>query len=254
MSTTLYIAIGLIVIAIITYIVVSLVYGKASILDLAPKQLQLNKKNSVYDSDSVKTQLMSNGGSSVMAFVNVHLGDRTVKVEDSFIPLLGVTGSFEFNVSPTASRLTVYTMTGTTAKMEYIDVPKLPFQKWIFISILRDGRRFDVMYNDQIVASHRLEYFPSIISNSLTIGNSRLIGSTVNVLVAPYRLTPSAVALQRSKLSDTTGQPIAARAGAIGLPPIPFTGIRSLCIPGLPCDPITKPPPNHLKAWSTPFS
>lgn len=255
MSSIVKLIIGVIVVAIITYIIIGYVYGKASIQDVAPSIISLSKQNPVFDSDSVQATLLTQGGSSVLGFLNVRFGDRTQTVGgDSFQTLLGVTGSFEFQVSPNAARLLV-TTAGPTPQKEIIELPKLPSQKWMFLAILRDGRRFDILYDDRIVASQRLNYFPQVIQNPLMVGNTMFLGNAIHILVAPSRLTPREAARQRAKLADTTGEPVAASGSAtFGLPPIPFSGIKASCIPGLPCNPITKPPKNHMKAWSTPYS
>jgi hypothetical protein len=35
-----------------------------------------------------------------------------------------------------------------TQQEEYIELPPIPRQKWICISILREGRRFDIIYDN----------------------------------------------------------------------------------------------------------
>lgn len=252
MSPIIMLIIGVIVLAIITYIIIGYVYGKASITDVLPKIAPLSKQNIVYSSDAVKSTLLTQGGSSVMGFVNVQFGDRTQQLGDSFNTLLGVKDSFEFQVSPSATRL-VITTAGPTPQHETIELPKLPSQKWIFLAILRDGRRFDILYDDRIVASHRLTYFPQITQNSLIVGNTMFLGNAIHILVASNRLTPTEAIRQRSKLANITGEPTAiAESTAFGLPSFP--SLKAYCIPGLPCNPITKPPKNHMKAWSSPYS
>lgn len=248
------IIIGVIVLAIITYFVIGYVYGKASITDTTPKEVSLSTHNNVYSSDLVKSNLLTQSGMSVMAFINYQFGDRTQQFAHSFNTLFGVKGSFELQVSPDATQLVVTTTGGSQPETETIELPRLEPQKWVFVAILRDGRRFDVLYNDRIVASKRLAYYPSIVQNPLTLGDKTFLGKGIHVLVAPYRLTPLEVSKQRAKLSDTNGEPPAVTTSKFGLPPIPFTGITAKCIPGLPCNPVTKPPKNHLKAWSTPYS
>jgi len=251
MPRVLWLLIGIVVLAIIVYLVVGLVYGKATIQDTAPKIIPINTPKVVYDSDSVKNNLLSHGGSTVMAFVNVRFGDRTTKIGNEFISVLGVKDSFSFDITPESAQLTVMTQAGTSLEEEIIPIPKLPLQKWICVSILRDGRRFDILYDDQIVASHRLQYFPRVVLNPLIIGNTSLLGNGIHVLVAPYRLTPTDVAKQRAKLVDMNGRPVKAGT-AFGLPPIP--SMELVCLPGLPCNQISKPPTDRLKSWYTPYS
>lgn len=253
MSALIFIGV-IVLLAIIVYISVKYIYGKATIQDVAPDKFDLSEAKSVYSSEDVKSNLLKTSGFTVMAFVNVKLGDRTAKSDGDNQRVIGVDGAFTLDITPTSSQLTVVTTNGLVNDItEKIQIPPLPLQKWVCVTILRDGRRFDIMYDDQIVASHRFEYFPKILLQSLVIGNKTLLGSGIHVLVAPYRLTPTEVSVQRAKLCDTNGKPVGADT-EFGLPPIPFTGIRSICIPGIPCNQVSTPPSDALKAWSTPFS
>ncbi len=250
---TIYVMIGIIVLAIITYLIVKYVYNKSSILDLVEKPIPLNTPKIVYDSNSTKDTLLVQGGSTIMGFFNVILGDRTTKLGDNYITLLEIEGVMQFNVSQSSAQLIIATA-GNVKKQEIITLPTLPMQKWMYVAILRDGRRFDIMYNDQIVASHRLEYFPVIMSNPLKVGNKSLLGNAVHVMVAGYRLKPNEVVYQRNRLSDTNGEPPVAKEITFGIPPIPFLNWTQQCLPGLPCNAVTKPPENKMKAWSSLYS
>lgn len=247
----------IIVIAIVVYVSVRYIYGKATIQDVAPDKFSLSEGKSVYLSDDVQNNLLKTSGSTIMAFVNVKLGERTGSTTGANQSIIGVNGAFSVDITPTSSQLSVTTSKGGVLGgdniVEIVALPPLPIQKWICVSILRDGRRFDIMYDDQIVASHRFEYFPKTVLQPLVVGNTTLLGTAIHVLVASYRLTPLEVSKQRMKLCDTTGKPVGIDT-EFGLPPIPFIGIHSVCIPGIPCDPVKNPPSNSLQAWSTPFS
>jgi hypothetical protein len=113
---------------------------------------------------------------------------------------------------------------------------------------IRNGLDFDVMYDNQIVASHRLEYYPASVTSPISVGGPNFIGSVVHVLVANTRLLPQEVAVLRAAYTDTTG---------CAPPPSPFPytfslpDFRSFCIPGFPCNPATTPPANAMKTWSS---
>lgn len=244
----------IVVLTIVVYLCVRYIYGKATIKDLATEKFDLSEAKWQYSTDDTKRDLLTTGSSTIMAFVNIQLGDKTASTSTDYQSLMGVEGSFSLDISPKSSQLTVITANGIVNSItEHIQIPPLPLQKWVCVSILRDGRRFDIMYDDQIVASHRFEYFPKVVNSPLVVGNKSILGSGIHVLVAPYRLTPVEVSKQRAKLADMNGKPVGTGT-AFGLPPIPFTGIRSICFPGMPCDTISAPPGNALKAWSTPFS
>jgi hypothetical protein len=155
------------------------------------------------------------------------------------------------NASKCTARLMITVVPGGPTGVEVMDLPPLPLQKWVFVAVLRDGRRFDVLYNGEVVASHRLAMYPKQVSSPITIGGPTFIGQAQHVLVAPRRLSPSEVAYQQAILSDTTGQPPV----KFPLPlPIPFGDLQTMCLPGLPCNPVNAPPSNQMKAWYSIYS
>jgi hypothetical protein len=150
-----------------------------------------------------------------------------------------------------AARLRVQTNDSGTLQQETIELPQIPKQKWIFIAILRDGRRFDVIYDNKIVASQRLEFYPVVISSPLAIGNKGLDGSVIHVMVNGSRLSPTQVERERVTRVDTNNTVLEANQMDLTLPGLK---LFAQCPPGLPCDTITKPPSNNLLQWSTPYA
>ena len=262
---------------IVTYTVIGIVYSSSNTYtDLLPTLTSLSAEKQIVDSGTVKTSLLSQGGSTVAGFFNVQFGDRTVRMNDilvgkalpamSYTTLLGVKGSFEFQIAPSrlffdvsggpnvqspqsTAQLVVYT---THREFITIPLPPLTQQKWIFISILRDGRRFDVMYDDKIVASHRIDVYPMAIANPLVIGDKALLGQAIHMFTKSSRATPTQISALRASYSDMTGQPPV----KFPLPflPIPFGNVQTACIPGIPCNPVSAPPSNALKAWSSRYA
>lgn len=259
MSTIVVMATVIVILAVATYIVISIVRSGVGAQDLAPNPISLSSPNMLSSSQQVRETLLGGEGSTLSAFVNVQMGDRTVRMDNSnYSTLLGIPGGVEFQMAPAPSASGL--LNGVVARvqiknirgeMETMEVPPLPLQKWVFLTVLRDGRRFDVMYDDKIVASHRLVDYPAQISNQLVVGGKAFLGQAVHVLMAGTRLTPTQVQQQRGSLADTTGAPPA----KFPLPlPIPFGSLQAVCPPGLPCNPISAPPPNSLKSWSTPYA
>jgi hypothetical protein len=262
---------------IVVYAVIGIVYSSSNTYtDLLPTLTSLSAEKQIVDSGTVKTSLLSQGGSTVAGFFNVQFGDRTVRMVDvlvgnappamSYTTLLGVKGSFEFQIAPSrlffdvsggpnvqspqsTAQLVVYT---THREFITIPLPPLTQQKWIFISILRDGRRFDVMYDDKIVASHRIDVYPMAVPNPLVIGDKALLGQAIHMFTKSSRATPNQISALRASYSDMTGQPPV----KFPLPflPIPFGNVQTACIPGIPCNPVSAPPSNALKAWSSRYA
>jgi hypothetical protein len=261
MPTLVTMAVIIIILAVATYIVISVIRSGTGLQDLAPTPISLSSPTPLSNSQDVRAALLGSAGSTLSAFVNVQMGDRTVRMDDSnYSTLLGIPGVLEFQMAPApttaqgglenaaVARLRVKTSLGA---WEVIDVPPLPQQKWVFLTILRDGRRFDILYDESIVASHRLMEYPAQIANQISVGDKAFLGQVVHVLMAGTRLTPTQVQQQRAQLANTTGAP------PIKFPlplPIPFGSLQTTCLPGLPCNPIATPPPSGLKSWSTPYA
>jgi hypothetical protein len=150
-----------------------------------------------------------------------------------------------------ATRLQVRTQRGTVKQTEIIDLPPIPRQKWVFIAILRDGRRFDIIYDRQIVASHRTNDYPVVISSPLSIGYDKLDGSAIHVIVNGARLSPEYAERLRSTYVDTNN--VILEDNPINLT-LPNVSLLAQCPSGFPCDTITQAPLNNLVQWSTPYA
>jgi hypothetical protein len=253
-----FIIFGVVLVLITLYIIVYKIYPGSGNKDLLPNKEHLSTKKDILTSDITQSNLLGTAGATVMGFFNLKNGDRTTKYSDSFTPLIQIENNWALEISPspvgndnTAARLRVQTSDGGSLKQEYIELPQLPKQKWIFIAILRDGRRFDVIYDNQIVASQTLEYYPVNISSPLSIGNKGLDGYVIHVMYNNTRLSPSQVERDRVAHVDTNNTVLEADYIDISFPALKLI---AQCPPGLPCDPITRPPNNNLFEWKTPYA
>lgn len=260
-SNYMYILYGLIALAFVYYF---FIYSGDNIMDVLTTLTPLSKQKQIVMAEKVQSTLLEKGGSTVMGFFNIQQGDRTATYidklrPDEYKPLMQVVNNWYLEISHnpggiqnTNARLRVTTKDSSgTATDEIIDLPSLPKQKWVCIAILRDGRRFDVMYDNKIVSSQRLQNYPVVISNPLLIGNKSLDGSAIHVIISDHRLTPTEVDRERLKYVDTNNMIIESNAIDMSFPNI---RLFSQCPPGLPCDPVTKPPRNNLLQWKTPYA
>ena len=252
---------GVVIIAILYYY---FFYSGDNIMDVLTELTPLSEPKQIVTAEATQRTLLERGSSTVMGFFNLQQGDRTAKYidklrPDEYTPVMYVPGNWSFEISQgpsgvldTNARLRVTTKDSSgSATDEIIDLPSLPKQKWVCIAILRDGRRFDVMYNNKIIASQRLQNYPVVISNPLRIGDKRLAGSVIHVIISDHRLTPTEVDRERLKYVDTNNMIIESNAIDMSFPNI---RLFSQCPPGLPCDPVTKPPRNNLLQWKTPYA
>jgi hypothetical protein len=137
----------LLLIIITVYIVVYIIYPGSVNTDLVKSLTLINTQKSILTSDITQTTLLSGAGSTVMGFFKLNDGDRTIKYQDGYTSLLQIANNWYLEISPSphekhsAARLRIQTSDGGTIKQEIIELPQIPKQKWIFIAILRDGRR-----------------------------------------------------------------------------------------------------------------
>jgi hypothetical protein len=250
---------GIVLLLITVYIVVYVIYPGSNNNDILNKITPLNVKKVVLTSDITKNKLLSNTGSTVMGFFYLLNGDKTTKLGNNFKSIIEIENNWYLEIAPAPSgtnkisaRLRVNTSgQGVGINQEIIELPSIPQQKWMFIAILRDGRRFDVIYNNEIVASQILENYPVVISSSLSIGNAGLNGSVIHIIINDKRLTPTQIERERVTHVNTNNMVLEADSINISLPGLKLFG---QCPPGLPCDPITKPPTNNLLQWKSPYA
>ena len=193
-----------------------------------------------------------------MGFFKLNNGDRTANYTKPYIPLLQVENNWSLEISPTpqgtdhnVARLRVGVSNAGTIEDKIIDLPELPKQRWVFIAILRDGRRFDVIYDNKIVASHRLEVYPVIIKSPLSVGNTGLDGFTNYIMINEKRMAHADVDTHRQSYVDTNGIITEKAVISLSLPSIKFT---DFCLPGFPCNFIVAPPANNLVKWNSPYA
>lgn len=258
MSLIALIIFGVLLILITLYIIVYIIYPGSGNNNVLSKMTPLNIKKDIVTSDIVQSTLLGTSGSTVMGFFYLLDGDKTPKYMNGFTPIIQVDNNWflEIAQSPTGktdstAQLRVQTNDSGQISQEIIQLPPIPKQKWMFIAVLRDGRRYDVIYNNQIVASQILEFYPVVISSPLSIGNTGLNGSVIHVMINRKRLTPNAVERERVSRVDTNGTVLEADTIAISFPGL---NLFAKCPPGLPCDPVTRPPNSNLMQWKTPYA
>ena len=178
-----------------------------------------------------------------------------------FMPLLSFGNSLwiELLQAPDASRqglaktqLCVQTMNfvngAQTVYVETFPLPNFPLQKWVMLTLIREGPKFDVYYNNQLQASIKTTNAPYFTATSYTIspGMMGLTGTATQIFQQNGVYTPDQVAADYATNTDTTGKPL--------LPAFTsFTGF-SLC-PSGNC--FTAPqirPANPLVTWNSEYS
>ena len=262
-STYSYLLYGGIILGLIYYL---FYYSEVDMMDVLTTMTPLSANKMVVMSEQTQSTLLGTGSSTVMGFFNIQQGDRTTTYidklrPDEFKPLFQVANNWYFEIShgpngykQTNARIRIRTKDSSgIIKDEIMELQPLPKQKWICIAVLRDGRRFDVIYDNKIVSSQRLQNYPVVIGSPLSVGNKGLMGSMIHMIISGRRLTPTEVERERLKYVDTANMVIESNLFDISFPSLSFS-LFGQCPPGLPCDPITKPPRSNLLEWKTPYA
>jgi hypothetical protein len=251
------IAVSFIVIFIIIYIIVRYYLYEPWTDEVLSSIIPLNDNKELVSSNDTMTKLLGTSSSTVCGFFKLTMGDRTSKYTDNYIPILKVENNWYLEIIPAtnkndknSARLRILTNDGTI-NTDTIELPSIPKFRWIFIAILRDGRRFDIIYDDKIVASKRIENYPVVVSSPLSSGTKGLSGLITHVYIDNKRLSPNSIERKRLEHIDTNNNIVENNTLYSSFPNVSLFG---QCLPGLPCDIITTPPDISSMKWNTPFA
>jgi hypothetical protein len=94
--------------------------------------------------------------------------------------------------------------------METFALPAIPFQKWTFVTISREGRRFDIYYNDVLVFSKRTQYSldTSAGGSPIIAGQDDFTGVVVLPSITETRMNADDVRRTFNEKAKTNGEPI----------------------------------------------
>lgn len=162
---------------------------------------------------------------------------------------------------------------GGTAKptlyVEVINLPPIPLQKWVLVTIARSGRRFDIYYNSELVSSTKTLYMVSTSAQrqrTVTVGNSRLNGYAGFMNKYNYKASSMDIGSYYKRSTDTRGAPLfsvdlptiagGSPEGSGAGPTLAITNIPipSLCPSGSCLDPPARRPANPMVEWTTPYA
>jgi hypothetical protein len=173
-----------------------------------------------------------------------------LKVSDKGIfPFLMWPEVFTFTTKAGENKTILYVFAGQkSGKPNIIPIycPMLPEQKWTFVAVVIDGRRFNILYNGKIVASKLINEMPRLSKNgSLTSGYTGLSGEISDVKYVNRAMSAEELMIEYTSTSDTRGKPYI-DGGSI----LDIFG----CPAGILCIKPNFPPSKGLLSWETPFS
>ena len=122
--------------------------------------------------------------------------------------------------------------------MEFLSLPPIPTQKWVMVTISREGRRFDVYYDGALVLSQKTLFNIATTADTTGIiaGNAAFSGYGAGFDFAGTATSGLEVAAKHSQRSDTRGAPY------VNLPTdISVTGATGAAAPGYTIGGVTLP-------------
>lgn len=259
MEITIFVSILLVFLVIallIAYFVLESV-RPSSIISLSPTHGTLNKETQLAPNVDVEATFFRPASSTFMFYAYMFPTERTkaLTVNTNFVQTLFAIGNtLQFRIqapnanseSPKASLRIQYPTARGTEYDEKIFVHP-PIQKWTLISIVREGRRFTVFYDKEIVASFRTTNFPNGSVAPLTVGNQNLNGQFAFGQLLPYAISSADIDSYKSKTANSRGEPYLPSETI-------FSTFRLGCPNGLFCPSTTGVAPNPLKRWATPYA
>lgn len=96
--------------------------------------------------------------------------------------------------------------------MESVELPAIPLQKWVMITVVKEGRRFDVYYGAKLVSSSLTDFVPAASADSSLAwmaGNTRWKGKLGYFVGVQKSQTSQDVLHDAESMLDTRGTPLA---------------------------------------------
>lgn len=223
---------------------------------LEPSQGTLQSQQSVGSPSDVRSRFITTPSGTLMVYIFCTAPTKTpvLNAPSQVMTLVKIGNLLQFQLlpgsvqQPPKTQLVIQTQS-ERPNFETIPVADFPFQKWVLLTIIKEGRRFTVYYNDKIVANSRTQYYPVINSSSLVIGHPSLKGKFIGPKIVPTAVQKQELLSELSETSDTRHEPYAQ---------ISFMDIFNLklgCPGGIFCPSITKVPQlSPLQEWKSPYA
>jgi hypothetical protein len=241
---------------VISYTVLSTVRPSFT-TSLAPKQGRMNISTKLGGPGDARDKFLVPPGATLMVYLFCAVNSKTPQIGATQDPItiLQIGSTLQLQILPGGvstkpkTRLNILTQ-GPNSSYETIELADFPEQKWVHLSIVREGRRYTVYYNGKVVASQRTQYFPVINSSQFKIGDPRLQGQYVRPRLAPTPYHSDEIQQDMLSSSDTRHEPYKYNDVTAF-----FQYMFSGCPKGLFCFSTPQTPStNPLKMWQTPYA
>ncbi len=92
--------------------------------------------------------------------------------------------------------------------LETFTLPEFPIQKWVMLTVVRNGNRISIYYNDRMVFSKSTTYVPFIKDATSYFSDSNVKGTAKYFMNVNQSKTSADVAADFKTMADTTGRPL----------------------------------------------
>jgi len=206
----------ILVISYIIYLIASYYIIPKPVKQIGQDTIYLSTVTQVSSSETLKGSWTSASGSSLMFYINPSIADRTGVSGNEYASVIqiGSTQKFKILVAPDAGRginmspavFEIY-VNGYT-KPELVEIPNFPLQRWSFVAIVKDGRRFNIYINGKIAVSHLCAAMPDFDETQpLRVGDPRLNGKISLITMATYALQTNEIREIYKNSTDGSGKP-----------------------------------------------
>jgi hypothetical protein len=156
-------------------------FRPTSASNLTPEKGTLDKETRVGSSRQVYNDFYyGTSGGSFGVYVYLNNYDRTPRASGTDgIPFIRI-GPFKLYINNNNDAYTTYAEVelkeNNTGDSKRIILDNFPLQKWVYLTVNREGRRFSVYYNDSIAGTKLFDSFYARDPDPLKIGGSAYIG------------------------------------------------------------------------------
>jgi hypothetical protein len=139
----------------------------------------------------------------------VHPGFTTLLKFGSslYIELLQAPDASRPGLPKTQLCVTTRTPTGTTY-LETFALPPFPLQKWVMLTISRQGSHFEVYYNGRLAGSIKTTNVPYLSATDVSLADSNVTGEASHLRALNVSSTAQEVSSDFTGNTDTRGEPI----------------------------------------------
>jgi hypothetical protein len=182
------------------------------------------------------------GGGSFGAYLYLNNYDHTPRNNDSAQPLLSI-GPFKLyvhnsNDTPQTTYAVVNLVSNNTNTYNVMPLDDFPVQKWVYVTVNREGRRFTVYYNGVVAGSKVFDAYYTREAEAIKIGGPSFKGRFLYPNLNQTVLRENDIQAHIAATADTKGRPIEKQDFLTSL----FAGGALFCPDGTCSTPTYQPP------------